>query len=294
MKKKILLTGGGGLLGQYLNLHLSSQNLLTLYYNNPGNCLQFNSAKLNLTDVDSIKKTFDDFKPDIVVHTAAVSRPEIAEKMDHKEVYSINVGVTHNLALLCAEYNSRLIYTSTDLVYAGYRGQMLKEDAKLIPVSLYAETKLMGEVKVKETFDNYIILRTCLLYGMGLNHSENNFHKMYFSLKNGKTVNLFTDQYRTPLSLFEAARIINKLCELDIKKETFNFGGKERVNRFELGEILCEESGLNKELLNPVKMKEIPGIYKVEDVSLNCDKLDNLGIKRLSVRESVREILKNL
>ncbi len=42
---------------------------------------------------------------------------------------------------------------------------MLKESAKLIPVSLYAETKLMGEMKVMETLENYLILRTALLYG---------------------------------------------------------------------------------------------------------------------------------
>ncbi|MCK7523235.1 MAG: sugar nucleotide-binding protein [Ignavibacteriales bacterium] len=53
------------------------------------------------------------------------------------------------MAELCEKFNSKLIYTSTDLVYAGYRGSMLKEDAKLIPVSLYAETKLMGEIKIQ-------------------------------------------------------------------------------------------------------------------------------------------------
>ena len=99
------------------------------------------------------------------------------------------------------------------MVYAGYRGSMLKEDAKLIPVSLYAETKLMGEIKIQQTFDNYIILRTALLFGFGINHSKNHFHQMYMDLQQGKPVKLFTDQYRTPLSLIEAARIINEFVE---------------------------------------------------------------------------------
>lgn len=71
-----------------------------------------------------------------------------------------------------------MIYISTDLVYAGYRGSFLKEDAKLIPASLYAETKLVGEMKVKESTDNYLILRTALLYGFGLNHSKCHFQNM--------------------------------------------------------------------------------------------------------------------
>ena len=88
---------------------------------------------------------------------------------------------------------------------------MLKEDAKLIPVSLYAETKLMGEIKIQQTFDNYIILRTALLFGFGLNHSQNHFQQMFMDLKQGKQVKLFEDQYRTPISLKEAARIFNEL-----------------------------------------------------------------------------------
>ena len=71
---------------------------------------------------------------------------------------------------------------------------MLKEDAKLIPVSLYAETKLMGEIKIQETFENYLILRTALLFGLGMNHSKNHFHQMFMDLKQGKQVKLFTDQ----------------------------------------------------------------------------------------------------
>jgi dTDP-4-dehydrorhamnose reductase len=115
---------------------------------------------------------------------------------------------------------------------------------------------------------------------------------MYYALKEGRKVNLFTDQYRTPLSLFEASRIITELISKEVKKETLNFGGKERVSRFELGEILCEEAGFDKRLLNPLKMEEMPGAYKVADVSLNCDKLENIGIQRLSVRESVLQILR--
>lgn len=100
------------------------------------------------------------------------------------------MGATENIAQLCDKFRSKLIYTSTDLVYAGYRGSMLKEDAKLNPVSLYAETKLMGEIKIQETFDNYLILRTALLFGLGLNHSKNHFHQMFMDLKQGKRVKL--------------------------------------------------------------------------------------------------------
>ena len=194
---------------------------------------------------------------------------------------------------MCEKFNSKLIYTSTDLVYAGYRGSMLKEDAKLIPVSLYAETKLMGEIKIQETFDNYIILRSALLFGFGINHSKNHFHQMYLDLQQDKPVRLFIDQYRTPLSLTEAARIINELLSTNIKSEIINFGGLERVSRYELGERLCKLAKLDKSHLIKIKMDDIPGLQKVEDVSMDTNKLKSLGIKQKNLDEMILEVVKN-
>jgi dTDP-4-dehydrorhamnose reductase len=146
---------------------------------------------------------------------------------DNWSNYTANVTATKNIALLCEKYKARLIYISTDLVYAGYRGSFLKEDSKLIPASLYAETKLVGEMKVKESTDNYLILKTALLYGFGLNHSRCHFHFMYDELKKNRPVKLFTDQFRTPISLKDAANIITDLAEMDIVGETINLGGLE-------------------------------------------------------------------
>jgi dTDP-4-dehydrorhamnose reductase len=215
---KILITGGSGLLGQYLNIELSRDHfIMSLYNKNPGNCKNYNSREIDISDKKALQEIFNSFKPEIVLHTAAVSNPGLASSIDSKIVYDINVYATKNLAELCQETKTRLIYTSTDLVYAGYRGSMLKENAKLIPVSLYAETKLMGEVKIKETFDNYLILRLALLYGFGLNQSYSHFHQMYLNLKNDIYVKLFTDQFRSPLELKNAAEIIDQLIKKDIQ-----------------------------------------------------------------------------
>ena len=289
---KVLITGGSGLLGQYLNILLSlKHHILSLYNSNIGNCKDYNSLKLNICDYNSLLKVFNDFRPNAVIHTAAVSKPILPEGVSSKEVCELNVIATKNIAELCDKFNSKLIYTSTDLVYAGSRSSMLKEDAKLNPVSLYAETKLMGEIKIQRTFDNYIILRTALLFGFGINHSKNHFLQMYRDLKQNKPVKLFTDQHRTPLSLIEAARIINEFVDDNIKSEIINFGGLERVSRYELGERLCELAGLNKNLLTKIKMDDLPGLQKVEDVSMSTDKLQSFGIKQKNLDEMILEIL---
>jgi dTDP-4-dehydrorhamnose reductase len=289
---KIFITGGSGMLGQYLNIELSkNHDILTQYNLNPGNCGDYNSVQLKITDYSKLETVFNEFKPDAVIHALAVSTPEKADESSAGNVYDVNVFATKKIAELCQHYNSKLIYTSTDLVYAGYRGSYLNEESKLIPVSLYAETKLMGEVKIRETFDNYIILRVSLQIGFGLNHSINNFHKLYESIKKGHPFKLFTDQFRTPLALHESSKMIAEIVEKNISGEIFNLAGDERVSRFELGGILCEEAGFDKNLLVPSTMDEAGAAYKVADVSLNIDKLKSIGIKPSGLRESVREII---
>lgn len=291
---EILITGGSGLLGQYLNLYLSKEhNILTLYHSNVGNCKDYNFLKVDICNYNAVLNTFSNFKPDVVIHTAAISHPILPKGISSKYVYDLNVNTTKNIAEMCEKFNSKLIYTSTDLVYAGYRSSMLKEDAKLIPGSLYAETKLMGEIKIQETFDNYIILRSALLFGFGINHSKNHFHQMYLDLLQDKPVKLFIDQYRTPLSLTEAARNINELLNTNIKSEIINFGGLERVSRYELGERLCKLAKLNKSHLIKIKMDDITGLQKVEDVSMDTNKLKTIGIKQKNLDEMILEVVKN-
>ncbi|GBD87573.1 dTDP-4-dehydrorhamnose reductase [bacterium BMS3Abin03] len=292
MNRKILITGGSGLLGQYLNIEAAKKNkILTLYGNHVGNCREFKNTKVNITNSGLMKEIFSSFEPDVVIHTAAITNPVPLPGQNPKDVYNVNVNATKNIAGLCDQFKAKLVYVSTDLVYAGYRGSMLKEDAKLIPASLYAETKLMGEVKIKETLENYLILRTALLYGFGLNHSRCHFHIMNDELKNGRPVKLFIDQYRTPILLQEAAEIIVHLSQMDVVNETINLGGAERVSRYELGEILCSVAAYDKFLLQKITMDEVSGLPKVEDVSLNTNKLQSLGFKQNTIEENISKII---
>lgn len=293
--KKVLITGGSGLLGQFLNIALSKKfDIHTLYKNHQGNCKEFPSSRIDILNKNELGMLFQEVQPEIVIHTAAITNPVPNENQCAKDYFHANVTATKNIAMLSDEYKAKLIYISTDLVYAGYRESFLKEDAKLIPASLYAETKLVGEMKIKETTENYLILRTALLYGFGLNHSQCHFHFIYDELKNNRPVKLFTDQFRTPISLKDATRMITKLAELNLKGEIINLGGLERVSRYELGEMLCSIAGFDKNLIEKITTDEIPNYPKVEDVSLNTDKLQALGIKPGTIEENIQEMNREL
>ncbi len=318
--QKILITGGSGMLGEYLNVSLSridknanakENEILTTYNNNTGNCLSFNSIKIDLTDFDKVEKMVREFKPDVIVHTAAISRTDICDKMLYEEVYKINSELPQFLAELCNSVSAKLIYTSTDLVYDGEQGSILTEDAKINPITVYAETKYKGEELIRKTAKNYVILRQALMYGFSLSKASNYFQTMFDNFKEGRKTKLFYDQYRTPMSVIDFARLISKLCNINVSNITLNWGGAERVNRVELAEILCEivnnqhtpspissepplsrgEFQFDRKLIEAISMNDIPNIKRVADVSMNTNKRQKLGLMPLGVREGLREIL---
>jgi dTDP-4-dehydrorhamnose reductase len=91
----------------------------------------------------------------------------------------------------------------------------------------------------------------------------------------------------------EAARIINFLCESDIRGEIINFGGRERLSRYEFAIKFCKLRGFNVDLLGKTSMYDFHDLPHVADVSMNVDKLLSYGYKLKSVDESLAEIFIN-
>jgi len=207
--------------------------------------------------------------------------------MPYSEVKKINVDASRAIAEACEEVKARMIFTSTDLVYDGNSGGMLTESGKINPLSSYAVSKMEAEEEIKSVTENYVILRTALLFGIGLNGSVNNFHILLENLRNRKLSNLFVDQLRTPLSLQNASRIISQIVDSGLKNLTLNFAGPERVSRYELGAMLCEAGGFDETLLNKIYLKDMSTVKPVYDVSLNTTLLRKLG---LSQNELIKEI----
>lgn len=292
---KILITGGSGLLGYRLNEALSAEHeILTLYNLNTGNCNEFNSRKVDLCSYAELKEVVAGFNPDVVLHTAAIATVPDCIKAGRERVYEVNAKVPETLSNLCNECKAKLIYFSTDLVYDGEQGSMLNEDARINPVSLYAESKYSGEEVVKSTTNNFLILRTALMIGTSHPDRKNHFTEMIQNFKNGNRVNLFTDQYRTPFTLIEAARLTNCILKSDVKNEVVNFGGAERVSRYDVGVIVCKIFGFDEGLINAVKMTDVNASNAVADVSMDTGKLKAMKCVAKSLDEQITDEISNL
>jgi len=290
---KILITGGGGLLGQYLNIELSENHrILTLFHSNKGNAIKYPSAKIDLLNIESIIKIIQEYKPDVVIHNAAVSSASKADLLPPETVEKINVLSTQAIARECSRLGAKLIFTSTDLVYDGNQNGFIDENGILKPISVYAKTKMQAEETIKQTFSNYVILRVALLVGFGLGHSTNHFHFIFNQLESGKKVKLFYDQFRSPLEITNAVSLIKSLIYKDVSGVILNFGGSEKLSRLDVGKILCKLTGFNENLLIPVSLENSVLKYKVKDVSLNISKLTSMGVEPEPLENALKKVLK--
>jgi dTDP-4-dehydrorhamnose reductase len=291
---KILITGASGFIGQYLIKELSAEHeVLGLYLNGKLPRGNFKKARINLTEQDKLQEAVLEFAPDVLFHLAAISKPAVAESLPLETVRKINVDATRTLAETCEKIGAKMIFFSTDLVYDGEGKPFKKESEPLKPRSIYAKSKADAEREVKSVFDNYVILRIALHFGFGLNGTSSHFQEMFRSLEKKKPVKLFSDQYRTQLEVNESARMLEKLLRANVNATTLNFGGKERVSRYELGLMLSEICGFDKNLIEPILAEEILGKNNVKDVSLDVSKLAEVGIEARPLEETLYEICKN-
>jgi len=144
--KKIVITGGEGRFAKELK---KTKTSFDIYFPNKN--------KLNILDINSIKKYLKKIKPKYLIHAAALSRPmKIHDEQISKSI-DLNIIGTCNIVKVCAELSIKLIYFSTGYVYEGKIGNYKEEDP-ILPINNYAWSKLGGECAVK-LYKNSLILR---------------------------------------------------------------------------------------------------------------------------------------
>lgn len=206
---KILITGACGLLGTDIveEAHKSGMDVVRtdILENSIGHigCYEF----LDITDFFSVQKVLLKTNPDIVVHCAAWTDVENAEKStNQKKVFELNVIGTYNVAQVCRELNIKMVYISTDYVFCGNEKEILTPDLDIHnPLNYYGQTKLDGESIVSALLTKYFIIRTSWLFG----HNGKNFIETMLRLSNNnKEIRVVGDQYGTPTYSIDLARLI--------------------------------------------------------------------------------------
>lgn len=251
---KILITGANGLLGQKLIAILSHKKDVEVvatskgknvnYYDLP----EYHFRSLDVTDREQVSQVIEDEKPDVIVHTAAMTNVDECEQ-NQKKCWQVNVVAVEWLLEAAKKNNAFFVHLSTDFVFSGNNGPLTEEDQPN-PVNYYGKSKMEAELLVQQSNVDYAIIRTALVYGIASTMSRSNIVLwVKESLENGKAIKVVDDQFRTPTlaeDLAEACWLIAK----QRAKGIFHISDEEIYTPYEMAMLVADHFKLDKTLVS--------------------------------------------
>jgi len=254
---KILLTGSTGFLGRFvfdyflakgLEIQGVARNISFINENKPF------QTQLDLANFEQVDLYFRDFQPDVVIHNAAMSKPDVCAQFP-REAWLQNVETTRFLVEK-TNPSAHFIYISSDFVL-GDDGPH-SEQANYHPLNYYGVTKQAAELYVKERVGLSTIVRPVFIYGPQLPGSRGSFIQWVAAqLKAGNTIKVVNDQWRTPTF---APDIAKALFEIVTKKVggLFHIAGSDYLTPYQMAVEVAHHLHLNESLIHAVDELSFP------------------------------------
>lgn len=200
---RVLITGSNGLLGQKLISALRDDPTVELTATSRGNdrtptALGDRYQAMDITVQKAVDTVFDKVRPEVVVHTAAMTNVDACE-LQPEECRLQNVTATEHLVQAAQRHGAHFIFLSTDFIFDGTSGPYREEDTPS-PLSVYGHSKLEGERIVRgSSLERWAIARTIIVFGVAKGLSRGNVVLWAKgALEKGEPIKVVDDQWRMP------------------------------------------------------------------------------------------------
>ncbi|MEJ7560649.1 MAG: SDR family oxidoreductase [Pedobacter sp.] len=258
--KTILVTGSNGLLGQKITERVIQTKQFNLIATSKGaNRYPIKEgyiyAEMDILDPQQILQVVHKFKPDAIIHTAAMTNVDTSHTQQEL-AHQLNVVAVATLTEIAAAEGIQFIHLSTDFIFDGAAGPY-DEEAEPNPLSHYGRTKLEGEEIVKESSAQWVIIRTILVYGIVSDMSRSNIVLWAKgALESKKPINVVNDQWRMPT----LAEDLADGCLLAVEKNAqgvFNISGKDMMSVSELVKEVADYWKLDTSMMNEISSESL-------------------------------------
>jgi len=182
---RVLVTGARGLLGSELMALLAAAGF---------EAQGLGHAELDISDARAVGGAVTQFRPQVVVNCAGYTNVDGAESRPEAALVVNRDGAT-GVALAAAAAGARLIHVSSDYVYAGDLGRAISESDPERPISAYGQSKLEGDLGVRRSCPDHVIVRSAWLYGA---HGKNFIDTILTRARAGETLRVVGDQIGSP------------------------------------------------------------------------------------------------
>jgi len=259
-KKRVLITGAGGMLGQAMYEYFSKKYIVK------ATDIDLNENWLSYLDVRDYKqyeKIIKAFKPDYILHLAALTSLEECEE-NPLNAYNTNTLSVKHVAKLSKEYNAKLVYISSAGIFDG-REKYYNDDDESNPINIYGVTKHFGEIMTKNFSNNYIIIRPGWMIGGGQQKDKKFVSYIIKQLTAGNTdIYAVDDKYGTPTYTHDVARNLDLLLKDNVKGKIYNMVCSGFVNRYDIAREIVKSLGYASVVqVHPVKSRYFENEFPV-------------------------------
>ncbi len=275
------MTGASGFLGWNIcTIAHKSWDVFGVAFYNSIDIVGININVVDLTDYSGLKQLFVDVVPDAVVHAAAAANTSYCQ-VNQTESHKINVDTSINIAGLCMERSIPLVFVSTDMVFDGLAAPY-KEDDPVCPINVYGEQKVLAENGMLKRCPEMVVCRTSIMFGYHPERSRSWFQKNVEAMRMHQDVQLFVDEYRTFLSVRDAASGI--LLALGNISGILHLSGDERVSRYDFARLASGIFHIDNARLIPCRVADVPVTApRAKDLSLDNSQAKAFGFMPSSI-----------
>ncbi len=257
LRRKVLITGANGLLGQQLVKIFRDDYDVHALGLQSRSCLRdgnFQYHQGDITDRQQLRNLVQALVPNFIMNAAAFTDVDGSETQ-RELCWKVNVTGVENLVYAAQKVQARLIHVSTDYVFDGKHGPY-REDDRPNPLGFYARSKLAGENVLINSKVNNAIARTMVLYGAGYEIRSSFVTWLINQLHQGKAVRVVDDQFGNPTLASELARALRILAESG-RNGIYHLSGSEVVDRYHFAVTIAEVFDLDASLIQPIKTSEL-------------------------------------
>jgi dTDP-4-dehydrorhamnose reductase len=245
MSLRLAVTGAAGLFGAGLVRVLSAEN----------NVLGLTRAAADVRDVESLRQRLKPFRPDVIIHAAAIPSPDICEQ-NPTLAHDVNVGGTEAVVHVSRELETIVALISSDAVFDGKKNSPYLESDPPNPIGVYGVTKLLAEERVRAT-ENHFIFRVSVLFGLD---KANFISRGLDDIRAGRDCVVALDQVGSATYVDDAAKMIFNVLHAKAYG-TFHLSNSGACSRYELAREAAAVAGLdtNKVVGLPLAAMNRPG-----------------------------------
>jgi dTDP-4-dehydrorhamnose reductase len=280
--QRVLITGCGGMLGNAIYPYFRSRCAQVLATDIQIEDDEHEWLKyLDARDERAMRQAANEFKPDLILHLAALVDVEQCELRPDDARVS-NAETARIAAEVAAERDATLVYISTGGVFDGAKGTFYTEEDWPNPIMIYGATKLDGEHEVAKVGGKYFVLRAGWMVGGGPRNDHKFVSFICDQLQAGaRTIFGVTDKIGTPTYTHDFAINLFALLESE-KYDTYHMVCRGSGTRYDVAKEIVRICGYEGE----VEVKGVDSSHFSRQFWVarpDCEMLANLRLERLGI-----------